>query len=908
MMILVARGFQSYGTKGFSLDRPLFQRFAALTFLCLGTFCALAFSQPDPQKILETWIEGLGDPDFENRENASKKLTEAGEKAIPLLEKAKKHPDPEIRHRASEILESFRFGILPNTPPQLRNIMIELKRQPSEEGKRREIRKLIAAGDIGIQSLERLVRLSGTDDESKNLLAAVIKEFPLLSGTFLKSGKGPLIRDFLEAFASREDGVLPDDYFRFAAGWDWILAEPLLGTNALGLGQDSKPLLANSIKPLSKAFSLRTAKKYQEAGQAVLSLKGQDTLRKGFLIESGMWKEAIASLGDGQLDDDEPEYFALMCTYQHMLGNEKAFDEWYAKYAKHREAGVTHGPEKIPGNLKILFLNDRPNEAMKKLKEGSPTSSLFQLYVARLELDEALALGGPANADQAKDLPIEMAIQRAKVLGILGKKKESRDLLVALKPRINPRSDNPESITLAENYLEACGNDTDWLQQTVIAWMETDISQGFRAKVFLKATGNDEDKGLGIGLIVASILSAKETTKEEKIALLDLFGGKTKADQAGPKIESLLKALANSDDKKVPPTKRPSAYIQLAKLAHFYKLPRLKEEILSGNTDPETRLELANHFIDQNQGSKAAEIINNLIESNPGSSKNWFARAKLLFKEKSPDFAKTMATAMLVGATDINSLTEQVGDILDWDEKRFGYLMPQYAIATSIPGTYENGKAYRLASKVFTQRKQFDAAGHALLQSQLRATHPDIYFVTVTAYLGAPVNTHRQMLLAALKKGDDAEIKKRTELIIQYLPYDVDLPIALFEQGKTPLAKELFEKYYIKSRDYHRAQLKNYPDSGWILNSTAWMMACCERDLPEAVEHARRATTVEPTRAGYWDTLAETLFQNGQKEEAIVAITKAIELNAQKTYYQRQKKRFEKGNPKTPRPDEDEGD
>ncbi len=924
------------------MDCPLTRRlvaFSRLAFLAASSFCLLLLcmlvaaqtvqgralsrhsaalsnflpAQFDPAqesltRALEKWIVALGDADFETRETASRKLTESGEKAIPFLEKAKKDPDPEVRHRANEILESFRFGILPNTPPALRAVMIELKRQITKEGKRKEIRKLVGTGEIGIKSLERLVRLSRNDEESKNLLEAVIEEFPLIASTFLKKGHGPMVRDFLEAFAGREEEVLPDDYFRFAAGWDWILSEPALGPAALGMPADSRPLLNNPKQPLSLAFGLRTAKKYGEAGKAVVPLKGRDSLRKGFFLESGMWKEAIASLNDGQLDDDEPEYFSMMCTLQHMAGNEKAFDEWYAKYARHRDAGTTHGPEKIPGNLKILFLNDRANEGIAKLKEMQPGNSLFQLLVARLELKEAFALGGIAKEEDAKDLPLDLAIQRARILSNLGKKKLARDLLVALKARVPLGNESPDPINVAGNYLDACQNDPEWMRQTLIGWLEGNHSPDFKAKLFLKATGNDEDKGVGIGMVLAGMIASKETTPEEKNDLIDLFGGKLKAAQAGARLDSVLKALNGTDLKKLPPTRRGAAYLQLAKVAHFYKLAKWRHDILASQTDPDCRLELVDHFLEENLVKPAREIIDALLAANPQAAKNWFALAKADLKEQSAQFPKNMAIALLCGANEIDTLTDQVGAFLEADEKRFGYLLPQFAIATSIPGTYGNGKAYRLASKVFSQRKQYEAAAHALLQSQLRAADPNIYFVTVTANIGAPVNHHRQMLLAALKKGDDEVVKKTSEKILQYLPYDVDLPIALSEHGKSPAAKALLEKYYVQARNHHRLLLQTYPDSGWLRNGIAWMMACCERDLPEAVAHAKKATEVEPTRAGYWDTYGETLFQNGQTTEAIDAITKAIELNAQKTYYQRQKKRFEKGDKTAPRPDEDEGD
>ena len=84
----------------------------------LGLFLSHVFLMATPQTDSpNALIEKLGDPDFAIREAAGLELSRLGEIAIPALEGAKSSPDPEIRHRAGEILESFRFGILPDTPP-----------------------------------------------------------------------------------------------------------------------------------------------------------------------------------------------------------------------------------------------------------------------------------------------------------------------------------------------------------------------------------------------------------------------------------------------------------------------------------------------------------------------------------------------------------------------------------------------------------------------------------------------------------------------------------------------------------------------------------------------------------------------------------------------------------------------
>ncbi len=71
----------------------------------------------------------------------------------------------------------------------------------------------------------------------------------------------------------------------------------------------------------------------------------------------------------------------------------------------------------------------------------------------------------------------------------------------------------------------------------------------------------------------------------------------------------------------------------------------------------------------------------------------------------------------------------------------------------------------------------------------------------------------------------------------------------------------------------------------------------CRRELDAALDHATQATKLAPDNPGFLDTLAEVYFQGGDKDKAIAAIKKSIKLDTKKTYFTRQLKRFEAGDP-----------
>src|SRR5262249_1279739 len=102
------------------------------------------------------------------------------------------------------------------------------------------------------------------------------------------------------------------------------------------------------------------------------------------------------------------------------------------------------------------------------------------------------------------------------------------------------------------------------------------------------------------------------------------------------------------------------------------------------------------------------------------------------------------------------------------------------------------------------------------------------------------------------------------------------------------------------------ALCKEYPQSAQFQNDRAWLAACCHRDLDAALEHARKAIELDPRAAGYRDTLAEVHFQRGEKDKAIGLMRECLRMAPHKTYFARQLRRFEAGDPTVPPPEEED--
>src|SRR5207244_3233124 len=138
------------------------------------------------------------------------------------------------------------------------------------------------------------------------------------------------------------------------------------------------------------------------------------------------------------------------------------------------------------------------------------------------------------------------------------------------------------------------------------------------------------------------------------------------------------------------------------------------------------------------------------------------------------------------------------------------------------------------------------------------------------------------------------------------MPGNVELAIRLVPALEKLGRKKEADEMYQRSLTFKAGLIKQYPESAGLLNSSAWLSACCRRDLEEAQKYAEKSVKLEPNLPGHRDTLAEVLFQRGKKDEAIAHIKKCIEQDPKRVYYRKQLERMEQGDPKADVPPETE--
>ncbi len=134
-----------------SLSRPA--SFALAAAVCVVCCAAEPPARPSRQQIAR-WVVQLGDDDFSVREEASRRLFEAGPPAEEALQEAAHGNDAEVVRRARDILVRFKWGLYADTPKDV-VVRINRYRDSDPNGKLAVVQELLAAGPSGYRTCSR---------------------------------------------------------------------------------------------------------------------------------------------------------------------------------------------------------------------------------------------------------------------------------------------------------------------------------------------------------------------------------------------------------------------------------------------------------------------------------------------------------------------------------------------------------------------------------------------------------------------------------------------------------------------------------------------------------------------------------------------------------------------------------
>jgi tetratricopeptide (TPR) repeat protein len=853
-----------------------------VTFLAPLIFAPVLHAEPPTKEQIARWIMELGDEQFAVRERATKQLWVAGEAAESAVLEAVKSSDVEVSRRAKSLAEKFKWGYYHNTPPQIVE-RIDRYRGADQNGKQAVIRELLPLGSAGCNAVLKIAAAE-EDQVRPGIFHQIAQDTMLAVPGLLIEDKTAMLEQMLEISMAAEHS---DSHANYAA------VCLMLGKLNERIGVYNQR--AGSASP-GKAhyilFFLHRARGDRAAARETAVKLNRPELVEALLAEEGDWK----SLANMQPADLRVSTLGLRAAFQRLAGDTAAFEETVQKIRTSPEA-VSERDWGAWGAARALLLNDRPQDALELLKPHRRTA-VFDLLCAQLRFQEAFALIDKVKGEDRPEIDVELArleILQARTLHLLGEKEKAVKLFTDLSNRIRPE------------------NDFSWFERLIDAERRIGMKEA-AADACARALGFTNNPGRQ-GSLIDKLFpgqgefalqwwqflrrgSAEQPAQTMK-RLGDLIEGKTR----GKALDDLI-----GNAKVLHPDAAQARWMLAISDAYLNAdMPdRAKEYLdaaLTSHHSPAPHLRFGDYLAERKEWDRAEEQF----------AKAW----ELDRKDPLPLYLRGWAMAGAGKEREGKRLMELSHWLpLGSESTRFAFMnglakRRQHAAVIreaellallSVPGSFYAGESARQLSLHAYNRREYTMAAAYHELAMYRCLRPQTSFQETAAYLGVPHFVHRCRAAGLLAEGRIDDALKEAGVCLAAMPGNSDLQTLLVpeleKRGRKTEADTLFNRCY----EPHTRLCAEYPNSAWAHNSLAWLCASTRRKLDEAMEHANRAVALEPTNAGFHDTLAETHFQRGDKTQAITAARKAIALNPKRTYFAKQLKRIEAGDPKAPLP------
>lgn len=862
-------------------------RMMAVSLLLLAGLGSLA-APPTPAEIAKA-IKQLSDDSFEVREAASKLLRTAGKTAEPALEEAAKSSDAEVSRRSQEILEEFKWGIYPDTPAAVANL-VNRYRTGDEKTKLEAIRDLIKAGTPGADALRKITIVEDNVLFRQEVQAEIARYLSEAVGPMILAGDYTAVERLLDLGLASERDL---GFRNYAA---WMLFRGKLDEKIAQF----KPKLEPDGKSARNADTLfylcRARGDLAGARWAAEKRTTSTRLLYAILAESGDWKELAQRWSKQDPENYAVEGHTFAVAYQRLAGNR---DELEKAVAALRKYGEDHIEDRgyVALCAKGLFLNDRPDEAMALLLKGKQYAHAFDILVFQSKYKEALELADKDEMDKS------LLLGKAKVLHALGLRDKSGPLFAKLAEQIEDgvESPTPRDLLKAQHRL---GMNAEAMAYCA-AILRKDSSPETRDPllgIFFP------DQGASAGVWWTVLRNQYTADESEKLLkkMTQLFEGKVPAKEFDDLLKKAEEVGTGAKEGGEVALQQALAEACLA-AGQTDKAITYLERTIAKATDNAPLLKLADLLAEKKAWADAAKRYQEAWDKDQSQPLPLFLYGGCLRqvgKEAEAKKAIEAAHELPLGNEYIRyqfakALTER-GHPADARRER------ELILKVGAIDGWACNETLRLSAYAAGQQKEFDKAADWFEQFRLRCMKTGVSFIEFSAHVQVPAMAHQNRARAFLAAGKLDEAKKEWQISLKLVPGNVNLPIALVaaleKAGRKPEADELFKTVF----DLHQKLRKEFPQSASNHNTVAWLGAVCRRNLDVADEAATAAMKLEPNSAGYLDTYAEVQFQRGNTAKAMDAMKRCIAAEPKNDYFRKQLKRFEGGDPKVDVPDEGE--
>lgn len=869
------------------------RRLARVLTLLLVAGLALASNREVPTEgEIAKAIRQLGDDDFATREKASQFLWLAGKSAEPQLKQALDSPDAEIKARAKKLLDKLRFGVSPDTPKDIAEL-ISRYRAADSNGKLAIVQELLRKGMPGYQAVLRFAEGEENQADRQAVRTHLERESRLAAAALIAEGNAATAEELLEKTAAAGIASAAQNFAVYT-----LLRGRLDDKIARYQPQVKDKGSANAAQVLAHLCRAR--------GDLAAARKAAEKSFKPDLIETALfelsdWQELIRQAAPGGNPPTQIRVIASLAAHQRLAGDAEGFAKSLAAIKKFAEEGQ---PANARGwtAAQALFMNDRPQEALALLARAEARPVLFELLAAQLKYREAFALADKSLKEAGADKN-EMGIHKASTLALLGENEQARKLFAELAGDMSNIQDfTPVARLIAAEHRAGLRDEA--LEHVAAVLKKSGANMNITtAYLFDQIFPQKGTQAAQCWAVLSARDSAAEPLPKLK-RLAQLMTGKAPAAELDAFLKEALDPARLGTGN--PGIELLSALGEVCQTAG--RLPQAQDYLERCATKAPTvatLLRLGDFFADQQDWKQAAERFGQAWEKDKTQSLALYLRAwalKRLGQEK--EAGQLAELAHVLPLADFNIRYYLADELAKRGlarealaERRLLVQFDSYESRFALNPQRFSGEAYLAAG-------DYARAVDCQERFRLRMLRSNATFTVTPGYLIVPHRVHVYRARMLLAQGKVEEALKEARLCSDFLAGDTRLALLLVpeleKRGHKPDADKLFES---ELRVLQQAAA-DYPRAAQIHNNLAWLAVRCRRQLDLALEHARKAVELAPATSGYFDTLAEIYFQKGDKEKAIETMKKCLALEPKRDYYRRQLKRIEAGDPRVEPPPE----
>ncbi len=852
-------------------------------------------AQPPTTEQIAVAIEQLGDERFAVREEATKFLWRAGHVAKSALERAANSEDREVSYRAGHILDRFRLGIFPDTPPEV-IALINQYRNGDENLKGAVLGQLNA-----LKRLDTMLALLG-NEKDENLKQRLAQRFVSTASKAIEQaivdGEYQRVAELLEWLASFDRiGTQLRSYAALLllhTGLDDKIAELKASPN-LDDHADQMRMLAHLLKVKrefaeAREFAIKTADKKLVAdlnyrlndwksltlpgsipGDGGIENLGFSAAFFGLAKNKDESQKAIDAIIRLAAETDVSEY---MCAEALMIS-----DRW--------QAAIDLQREKRPINsFRILCEQARFAEAFELIKLKDPTTKSVQWF---METTKSL---DPASKEMSSHF--STGLQVAQTLYRLNERDKALQLLDELK-KTSMDTNGGRLRTLVSAELKMGLKDLAFKHATV------SLSDPAQRSSMLNTLFRTHAKAADIfwqHFVLTTTASEDRTALQKLDELLQPTEGQLSAGELKSIIDGALQHAPPLGDNK----QKAVSMQAIAKVCQTHEQWELAQTYVKKEWElqpsAECAIRVGDLFGKLEQWQEAATYYERAWKLEKGNALALYlhghAHRKLGDEDRANALVKLATVLPLADIVKRQTLAAGLAqrEMLDAAREQW-----ELMLLLGPFDSWEGSQAWAVrdaARNIGYYIAEEDPLRSAALRRRrifyLLKTNSS--FIDIEYYARVMHLIHKSQAQGLLKAEKTDEAIKEIWLAHKARPDEVDLVLDLIEKLKQAEREEAADELFKKTYEVYERVCGSFPNSAHHHNNLAWLSARTQRRLDDALRHAHLAVALRPGYAAYVDTLAETHFQVGNREMAIKFSKQAIELEPDNEFFKEQLERF----------------